>query len=580
MSVMMSKPISNVIVGSSTRRSLLRNGMTVVAAASSHGTLARTFGPFRRSRTRLPVATVARMTAQSLPMDPAPASVLAQRAVEAAQRAGASYADARLTRIVMHSYGMDGQGSFNGDQELLGVGVRALVNGAWGFAASPMWDTDEVVRLAHDAVIQAKANAAGEHTPLELATAPVARGTWMTPIRIDPFTIPIEEKMDYIVYWKARAEAADIPYKSDGFNSGFGFVRHEQVLATSEGTHVQQTRYETRGLMILGKDPSLPSLPSNPVSVKHLELAGAGWELLLDAKIPDQFPALHEEWRKVNAERVSLTPLEVGRYTLVCDGDVMARILNATLGMATQLDRAMGYEANAGGTSFLNDPLAMVGTFPVASPLVTVSANRSAPTQLATVKWDDEGVEPADTILVRDGMLMDFQTTREQASWLGPYYARADRPVRSNGYAASQDGLSITLQHMPNLALTPTRLDTSVDALVSTVQDGIFLDGAHAVQCDFQGSNGLILPNRMWTVKHGRIDKEIRDGAVSFNTLNFWKNITTLGGLSTVDALRFTPYPVPFDTPKGEPAQFVSRTIIAPAAVVEKQIVLDPRKKA
>ena len=161
--------------------------------------------------------------------------------------------------------------------------------------------------------------------------------------------------------------------------------------------------------------------------------------------------------------------------------------------MATQLDRALGYEANAGGTSFMNDPLAMLGSFKTASPLVTIKSNRSAPMQLATVKWDDEGVVPSDTTLVKDGILHDFQTTREQAAWLAPYYSKSGRPVQSNGCAAAQSALAITMQHMPNLSLEPNPSQVKLDDLVANVKDGMQVEHGSLEQIDFQGRTGLVM---------------------------------------------------------------------------------------
>jgi TldD protein len=526
----------------------------------------------RRTRQRLPASTAARVERQATTLDPAPLLALAQRAVEAAQRAGASYADARLTRSVQHRYFLRGLGEFWWEEELIGVGVRALMNGAWGFAASATWDTDEVARLAHDAVTQAKANAVGGSPPIELAPVPVATGTWTTPIQIDPFTVPIEEKFDAIVYWKACAQAAGIPFQNNGYGARFGCVRQEQVLVTSEGTRVSQTRYEIGGQMVM-------LVGRTPVLLKPLDFVGAGWEYLRN--LPDRFPAMIDEARRQQNDG-AFTPLQVGRYTLVCDGAAIANVLDKTLGMATQLDRALGYEANAGGTSYLDDPLGMAGHFQVASPLVTVTSNRSAPTQLATVKWDDEGVEPVDATLVKDGMLTDFQTTREGAPMLAPYYRTAGRPVRSNGYAASEDALSITMQHMPNLALAPGAPAMSLDAMIANVPKGILVEGVQGqgVQMDFQQRNGMLFPERLREITNGRIGRDIPRGSIYFNSIDFWKSVTAVGGASTQGTFHISQYGIRTDDMKGEPIQRTSHTVVAPAATVAKQILLDPMRKA
>lgn len=514
----------------------------------------------------------ARTAAQSAPVDPNPLYALAERAVEAAQRAGASYADARLTRLVQHTYRMGAGNKFVMDDELRGVGVRVLADGCWGFAASPVWDADEVVRLAADAVSQAKANATTSSSPVELWKNPTVKGAWVTPIRIDPFTVPVEEKFDCIEYWKACAANAGIPYANNGQWSWISSVRQERILVTSEGTRVAQTRYETGSVMVLGLGPV-------PVLVRNVAWAGKGWELFHDANFLNEFPQRLDEARRI--AKVPSTALQVGRYPIVCDGVTMARILDATLGVATQLDRALGYEANASGTSYLNDPLAMLGQFQVASPLVTVTANRSALAQLATVQWDDEGVAPVDTSLVSGGVLQDFQTTREQAAWLAPYYTKMGRLIRSKGYAAAEDALSIPIQQSPNLVLAPGPTGAGIEGMVSTIKDGVFVERGR-VTCDFQAKTGLLQGGLLREIKNGRLGKFLNTGGIYFNTVDLWKNIKTLGDVSTYDTEAISQYERMGEIrdEKGEPEQRSSHTVLAPAAVIDRQTLIDPWRKA
>jgi TldD protein len=264
----------------------------------------------------------------------------------------------------------------------------------------------------------------------------------------------------------------------------------------------------------------------------------------------------------------------------------MAAMLDRTLGIATQLDRALGYEANASGTSFLNDPLTMLGTFQVASPAVTVTANRSAPGQLATVKWDTEGVEPQPFTIVKDGVLVDYQTTREQASWLAPYYHKAGKPVQSHGCAAVQDALAVPMQHMPNLALAPQATDVTLDNLVAGVKDGILITQGET-RADFQARTGTLM-GRMYQIKNGRVGRPLVGGAVIYDSLNFWKHIDSVGGAATREVIASATYPrtALYDRwsgqypAKGEPPQRTSNSIEGVAAMVMEQAVVDLRRKA
>ena len=522
--------------------------------------------------------TAARVAAHAQRLDSTVVEALAQRAVDAARAAGASYADARLTRIVTHEYRMSSTERFEIDNETFGVGVRALVNGYWGFAASPYWEPDEVVQLAHDAVAQAKDNMLGTPRTVDLGTIPTATGTWATPIEIDPFTVPIEEKLDFIGTVHQEAALAGLILSNYGIFSKLRFVRQERVIATSEGALFTQTLYETGGNTLV----ELKNPQNGPTAmVAGIDMAGQGWERLLNAKISQQFPQIAQTLTSQRSTGPKSKTAEVGLYTLVCDGATMAALVNRTWGVATQLDRALGYEANASGTSILTDPLAMAGQLHVAGPPVTITANRSAPTQLATVRWDDEGVRPEPFTLIRDGVLVDFQTTREQAAWLAPYYQRRHQPIQSHGCAAAESGLSITLQHMPNLVLEPSATGLTVQDLVGSVTKGILIENG-TVETDFQVAGGTLW-GTMREITNGRLGRTINGGAIYFNTLNLWKNVTALGGVATQIVRaesQYGFYNTDLTSYKGQPGQATSHSYSGVAATILNQPLINPARKA
>ena len=269
----------------------------------------------------------------------------------------------------------------------------------------------------------------------------------------------------------------------------------------------------------------------------------------------------------------------------MCDGATMGALVNRTWGVATQLDRALGYEANASGTSILTNPLAMLGQLQVAGPHVTITANRSTPTQLGTVQWDDEGVRPEPFPLIRDGVLVDFQTTREQAAWLAPYYQRQHRPVQSHGCAAAESGLAITLQHMPNLALEPSATAVTMQDLISSVTKGVLIENGH-VETDFQVAGGLLRGQggMMREITNGRLGRPLTGGAIYFKTLDLWKNVTAVAGMSdpgragrlaiwVVQHGRLASY-------KGQPGQATSHSYSGVAATIGHQPLINPARKA
>jgi TldD protein len=543
----------------------------------------------------LPSGTVAGAAAS--PADFALLEQWAQQAVEAARTAGASYAEARLTRTVTQTVTLGGLGP---DIEVVGMGVRALVRGYWGFAASPVWVSapDGAATgqwLAREAVGQATVNAHGTPREVDLGTVHVATGSWSTPLTHDPFTVPVEEKLDEI--------NRDISYGYQlGLRIGSTRVcwRQERVLVTSEGTRVHQTIYQTEGEVYGSFRPDHPravgvnGAADITVSIPGLETQGTGYERFSETKIPTQLEAMPDRiLERANRPALGSTSRRLGIKTIVCDGRTMAQLLAMTLGPATQLDRALGYEANAGGTSYLEDPLGMVGHAQVASPLVTVTANRSAPTQLATVQWDEEGVAPEDATLVKDGVLVDFQTTREQAAWLAPYYAKQGRPVRSHGYAAAQDALYLPMQHMPNLALAPGAAGVRLEDLVADVADGLLLEGSHVEGIDYQCRTGLLMGGEWRQITNGKLGKIVVRGAVLFDALALWKHVTALGGPTTaVTVPRKVDLVLPYtlylkasdsvgwspDLAKGQPGQHTAGySVQAVAATITNQTIVDDK---
>ena len=542
-------------------------------------------------------AQAARLAAQAERLDPAPWQALAQQAVDAARSAGATYADARLSRIVQHHLDFQDDGEndhfshFEEDTELVGLGVRALVNGYWGFSASTVLTADEAVRLARDAVGQAKENAKGPPRAVTLSPVLVAHGSWTTPIQIDPFTIPIEEKLDLIEEWKQTCYGWGVDLVEYGTPSWLTFVRDERVVATSEGALLTQTRYESGGVLLLGLYENMPGggrVLLAQVDVPELTVAGAGWERVLDAKVPERIRS-GEFQAALRRGVISQKTFTVGRYTLVCDGATMAALVESTLGVATQLDRALGYEANASGTSFLEDPLGMVGNYHLASPLVTVTANRSTPGELATVQWDDEGVEPQPFTLVQHGVVTDFQTTREQAAWLAPYYQKIGQPVHSHGCAATEDAHFAPMQHLPNLSLEPNPAAVRVEDLVADVKDGLLVEGGEVFEMDSQARTGLLL-GRMREIKNGRLGPKLAGGAVLFETEDAWKHLQALGGVTTQARLGRSQYGWHTNIPvseyqhhaygKGTPPQVTSHSVRAVAATIPNQPLINPARKA
>jgi TldD protein len=493
---------------------------------------------------------------------------LVLHAVDAAKRAGARYAEARVTRTVTQYVSVD----IGADIERLTIGVRALVDGAWGFAASTYWEMDEAENLARDAVSQARINASVFPRHIDIGTYPVATGEWSTPIRIDPFKISLEEKRDFFRSLEGRLPR-NVPERvySFGFPDTPNFTRQERTTATSEGALFSQTTYVAGGgirlvVRAMGADQKANMTSAN---VRGISYAGAGWELFLDAKIREQIPNLVEE-AEANLF-LPWKPIEVGRYEMVMPASVVGSLIAETLGSATQLDRAMGMEANAGGTSYLGpDPEDHLGTV-LGLPLFTVTANRSVQKGLATVKWDDEGVEPETFPIIEKGVLVDYQTTREQTSWLAPWYKSRQRPVRSHGCAVAPEALDFPMQHTPNLRMEPGSEATTFEEMIKNTRKGIaFLGGS--ISADFQSRTGGSYRSYMREIVDGKLGPILVGADILFASTELWKSLLEIGGPTSMAMSAH-------GSRKGQPVQSTLYSIEAVPARFKDMTVIDSTRR-
>ncbi len=489
--------------------------------------------------------------------------ILAASAIEAATAAGASYADVRLTQIrEQRFYGA----SAPTEEERYAVGVRALVNGYWGFMSSALWTQGEAQRLARGSVEQARATGLGRSRTLLLASMPpVVNGQWSMPVTYDPFDIPAEEKLDFIM--SADDYAKKVMVRTRCLHT-MGFRRRKQTFASSEGSSWRQTTYVSEASFTLSyRDQYHLGLGEASASADFLSPAGKGWEHVYESGLIDQIPNIIADAEQAR----HIVQVEPYRHEAVFSAQAMAKMLNTTLGPATELDRALGFEANASGTSYLSAPVDMLGTYVTASPVVTITANRSQAGGNATVAWDDEGVVPDEFTLVRGGVLNDYQTTREHAMRLKPGYDRQGRVVRSHGCAYTASAMNITMSMLPNLSLEPGAEDLSFESLVANVKKGIAVISllTWTDQQQLNGSGQGIVRE----IVNGKLGRFIIGGEFLFRTPEFWKNVQAVGGINSQRSFGFT-------HGKGQPYQQTHNTVRAVPALVKNIDLVDMTRKA
>jgi TldD protein len=441
---------------------------------------------------------------------------LCNEALQAARDAGASYADARIGRYRRQAIATRERQVTNvSDTESYGIGVRTLVNGAWGFAATSDLSRNGVQLAAREAARISRAARSAQRRPVELAPAPAARGTWRTPIERDPLDVPIEEKVALLL--AANEAALKVP-KIRFVNSQLQLLREEKTLATTDGTMVTQT------FVRVGPGFSATAIGDGDFQQYNEELAprGAGWEYILSLGMPQNA----ERWASLAAEKLSARSVDVGRYDLILDPTNLWLTIHESIGHPTELDRALGYEANFAGTSFVAPPEKVIGKLKYGPEFMNVQADRSQAGSLARVAWDDEGVAPDTWLLIEKGMFKDYQTTRDLASVIAPLTGVR----RSHGCSFAQSWADVQFQRMPNVSLLPGERETSLDDIVADTKKGIVFKNRGSWSIDQQRYNFQFSGQVAYEVRDGKIAGMVKDAAYQSNTPAFWNNLDMIGG--------------------------------------------------
>jgi TldD protein len=469
---------------------------------------------------------------------------LASAALDAATRAGAGYADVRISTNRSQNVGTREQIVTGlSDSETSGLGVRVLVEGTWGFAASRTLSAASAEETARTAVAQARANRAAQRRPVELAPiGPAEEGEWRSPIEIDPFDVPIDDKVGLLLEANAAAtRVAGARFAS----SSMSFVREQKFFASTDGIVTDQTVYRCwprLSVSAVASDGSdFQSRDSTP-----LQPMGLGYEYVRDADLIGNAPV----WAEEAVEKLSARSVEPGLWDLVLLPSHLFLTLHESIAHPTELDRIQGFEANYAGTSFIYPFEDFLGSFRYGPDFMQIQGERSAQGGLSTVGWDDEGVRPDEFYIVENGILNDLQTTREQAPWLADWYRSQGRDVRSHGNSYAQSWEDVQFQRMPNVNLLPNReRDVSLEELIGEVEKGIVIEGRGSYSIDQQRYNAQFGGQTFHEIRNGRVTGMLKDVSYQIRTPEFWNSMDQIGGPSTYQ-LGGT-----FNDGKGQPGQ-------------------------
>jgi TldD protein len=456
----------------------------------------------------------------ALPMREAAAAAL-----QAAQEAGASHADVRVERLRGQDLSVrNGRLERLSDAVTVGVAVRVVHDGTWGFTSSPDVSVDEAVRLARGAVEVARTSRPLNSEPVELADEPVYDDvTWVSAYDVDPFSIDPADKVALFADWSARLLASD---DVDHVDVHLQQALEDKFYADSAGTTTTQQRVRVQ--------PQLTATRVDPgggfETMRTLARpVGHGWEYLTgglydwDGELAE-LPALL-------AEKAKASSVEPGRYDLVIDPSNLWLTIHESIGHATELDRALGYEAAYAGTSFAT--LDQLGTLRYGSPVMQVTGDRTVPHGLATIGWDDEGVQTQQWDIVRDGVLVGYQLDRRMARQNAVALWGSSASARSNGCAFADSPGHVPVQRMANVSLQPAPDGPSTAELIAGVERGIYVVGDKSWSIDMQRYNFQFTGQRFYEIRGGRLVGQLRDVAYQATTTEFWGSLEAVGGPQT-----------------------------------------------
>ena len=448
-----------------------------------------------------------------------PGHELAEAALSAATAAGASYADLRVHRISTEIIQLrDGELETAVVSREIGLAVRVIVDGTWGFASHAELAPSVAANTARRAVHVATTLAALNTERVELAAEPVyADASWVSNYRIDPFSIPTADKVALLEEYSGRLLDAD---GIDHVSAAVTAAKEQTFYADTFGSSITQQRVRVMPwLEAVTIDAEAGSFDSMRTLAPPM---GRGWEALAGDEVWNWSDEL-AQLPSLLAEKVKAPSVIAGLKDLVIDPTNLWLTIHESIGHATEYDRAIGYEAAYAGTSFATPD--KLGTMRYGSPVMNVTADRTVEFGLATIGYDAEGVAAQSWDLVRDGVFVGYQLDRAFAPRLGQQ--------RSNGCSYADSPHHVPIQRMANVSLQPSPDEITTADLIGRIDDGIYIVGDKSWSIDMQRYNFQFTGQRFFRIRDGRLDGQLRDVAYQATTTDFWNSMEAVGGPST-----------------------------------------------
>jgi TldD protein len=482
-------------------------------------------------------------------------NALADISLNTARKLGVTYADIRINRYRNEFIATREQQVQNVSRgQNFGFGVRVLYKGTWGFASSRSVTPEDVRRITQQAVEIARANSAYQRKRISMVPVEKVVTTWKNAYEKDPFAVSIDDKIQFLLSLNESA------MKTPGVsfvNSTMGFVNEQKFYASTDGSRIEQ--------YIIRVDPSFTVTAVNRANGDFQSRSSLGGPQGMGYEYMEK-----HDWKKEAQQageeavmKLKAKAVEPGKYDLVLHPSHLWLTIHESVGHPTELDRSLWMEANYAGTSFLTPD--KIGTLQFASKIMNFVADRTQPAGLATVGYDDEGVPGQRWHLIKDGMFVDWQTTRDLAPMIGH--------KKSYGCNHGDSWGSITFPRMPNVSLQPGADNTSLDDLIAGVEKGILIYGDGSYSIDQQRYNFQFGGQVFWEIKNGKRGEMLRDVAYQSRTTDFWNSCDALGGQATYE-LGGT-----FSDGKGEPGQSNAVSHGCPVARFRQVNVLNTARK-
>jgi TldD protein len=456
-------------------------------------------------------------------------------AVDTAKGLGATYADARVVRFRrQHVNTEDMRVSGISDSESLGLGVRVIAHGAWGFAAGTELGKDAIAETVRRAVAIAKASAlAADPAGIHWAAEKSVTGGFRTEVGKDPFAVPLDVKSGLLLDIARKVLAVPGVKKCHG---SMYFKKEHRFFANSEGTAFESETCTSTA------DYQATAVDANTAKTRYFEAypANAGYEHI------EKFPLLAEAQRvgEEAVQKLTGKPCPVGRRDLVLHPSHLALTMHESIGHATELDRVLGMEESLAGSSFAT--IDQLGKLKYGSPLMNIVCDNTLPGGLATRGYDDDGVPSQRWHVIRDGILVDYMYGRE--------VCHAIKAERSRGSCRADSWASIPIVRQSNIGLEPGAKPLAPDELIAGVEDGIYIEGMGSFSIDQKRVNFQFGGDCFWEIKNGKKGGMLKDVTYQAITTEFW------GSLDAICDKRFwMPYGV-LTCGKGDPMQIAQMT--------------------